>query len=157
MWEGHRDALYDALYGHKNLFYLYGHVHGQGYVHRAAAFGVLHHGEDRMPIAMPFDTEDSREIIKDSKVTFNTVHMGGLRPFYALKDGVNLYFEEDALSGILPGGKEEQVFPSTATPKLAQFMLIETFEDRVVFMFRNTGTYEGFSTDDIPTPYTVWL
>jgi len=157
MSEMHRDALYNALAGHKNLFYLYGHVHGMGYVHKAAAFGVLHHGKDNMPVAMPFDTEDSREIIKDSEISFNTVHIGGLRPFYQLKDGVNLYFEDDAQVGMLPGSKEPQTFPSTATPKLAQFMLIETFEDRVVFMFRNTDTYEGFTADDIPTPYTVYL
>lgn len=156
MWEGHRDALYEALSGHKNLFYLYGHVHGQGYVHKAAAFGVLHHGEDKMPLEMPFDTTDSRDIIKGRKVSFNTVHMGGLRPFYATKDGVNLYFEEDADTGMVPGDKEEKLYPSTATPKLAQFMLIETFCDRVEFSFRNTGTFEGFSKDDIQPPYVVW-
>ena len=44
-----------------------------------------------------------------------------------------------------------------ATPKLAQYLLIETFPDHVDFKFRNTGSYEGFTTEDIPATYTVWL
>lgn len=157
MWEGHRDALYNALNGHKNLFYLYGHVHGQGYVHKAAGYGVLHFDKECNVLDVPGECTDSREVVGDTELGFSTVHMGGLRPFYAKVDGVNLYFEEDRLDGIIPGNKEEQKCPSTATPKLAQFMLIETYEDRVTFMFRNTGTFEGFSTDDIPAPYTVYL
>ena len=157
MGEDRTNALYNALAGHKNLFYLYGHVHGQGYVHKATAFAAVHHGEDKKPIAMPFDTENADDIINGKKVSFTTVHMGGLRPFYEKKDGVNLYFEDDAQVGMIPGSKEPQTFHATATPKLAQFLLIETFPDKVTFMFRNTGTYEGFSVDDIPTPYTVYL
>lgn len=157
MWEGHRDALYDALAGHSNLFYLYGHVHGQGYVHAHTAYGVLHFDDNRQVIKAPYETDSSKDIVGDSRVSFSTVHMGGLRPFYAMVDGVNLYFEDDAQTGMVPGDKEPKLCPSTATPTLAQYMLIETFDDRVVFMFRNTGSFKGFSTDDVPTPYTVWL
>ena len=82
--------------------------------------------------------------------------MGGLRPFYQVVDGVNLYFEEDNLRGQMPWDDREHSYPSTATPKLAQYLLIETFEDRVVFHFRNTGSFEGFTPADIPAPYTVW-
>ena len=65
--------------------------------------------------------------------------------------------KDEIVGSKFPWEEKEQVFSATATPKLAQYMLIETFEDRVTFMFRNTGTYEGFSVNDIPSPYTVYL
>ena len=158
MSENHKNALYDALCGHSNLFYLYGHVHGQGYVHKYTGSAVLHFDTDKNLLQIPNTATDSKEVLGDNvKVGFNTVHMGGLRPFYAIKDGVNLYFEEDADTGMVPGEKEPRRRPSTATPKLAQYLLIETFADKVVFMMRNTGTYEGFSTNDTPVSYTVHL
>lgn len=158
MGKEHTDALYDAFNGHRNLFYLYGHVHGQGFVHAHTGYGVLHFDENKNLLDLPGKREDSREVIKPTdKVGFNTVHIGGLRPFLEFKDGKNLYFEDDGIKGKFPWEEKEQVFSATATPKLAQYMLIETFEDRVTFMFRNTGTYEGFSVNDIPSPYTVYL
>jgi len=159
MAESHKNALYDALNGHKNLFYLYGHVHGQGYTHAESCTAVLHFDEAAKPYALPKGVTDSREVLKkDDKVGFHTVHMGGLRPFYDVVDGVNLYFEaDDNVRGMVPGDKEEHSYPSTATPKLAQYLVIETFDDRVVFHFRNTGSFEGFTPADIPAPYTVRL
>jgi|GEM_PF-1244612 len=158
MGERHKNALYDAFSGHSNLFYLYGHVHGQGYTHAESCTAVLHFDETGKPYPLPKGVTDSREVLKkDDKVSFHTVHMGGLRPFYQVVDGVNLYFEEDNLRGQMPWDDREHSYPSTATPKLAQYLLIETFDDRVEFKFRNTGSFEGFTPTDIPTPYTVWL
>ena len=158
MPEQHRNALYDALNGHRNLFYLYGHVHGQGYTHKESCTAVLHFDGTAKPYPLPKGVTSSREALaKGAEVGFHTVHMGGLRPFYKVVDGVNLYFEEDNLRGMIPGDTEEHSYASTATPKLAQYLLIETFSDRVTFHFRNTGSFESFTPSDIPTPYTVWL
>lgn len=158
MPERHKDALYDALSGHRNLFYLYGHVHGQGYTHAESCTAVLHFAPDGTPYPIPKGVTDSREVLKDTdEISFHTVHMGGLRPFYQMKDGKNIYFEEDNIRAQMPWDDREHSYAGTATPKLAQYLLIETFADRVEFKFRNTGNYEGFTADDIPQTYTVWL
>ena len=76
--------------------------------------------------------------------------MGGLRPFGGS------YFAEDGLDGF--GGKGElSHFPKTATPTLAQFLVFEVYDDRVVFFIRNTGTCEGYAQTDKPESYTVYL
>ena len=158
MPQQHKDALYDAFNGHRNLFYLYGHVHGQGYTHAETCTAVLHFDATAKPYPLPKGVTDSRAALPgDASIGFHTVHMGGLRPFYAEVNGVNLYFETDNLRGMIPGDKEEHSYKSTATPKLAQYLLIETFADRVEFKFRNTGSFEGFTPTDLPAPYTVWL
>ena len=76
--------------------------------------------------------------------------MGGLRPFG------RQYFEQDGLTGY-GGEKEPKYHSSTATPTLAQFMVFELFEDRVVFYIRNTGTHEEYHRDDRLKEYTVYL
>lgn len=157
MREDKSKELYNALVGHRNLFYMYGHVHGQGYVHSKGVTGVLHFDTDTNLIPVNFDADNSKDVIGDKEVGFHTVHMGGLRPFYAVKDGVNLYFEEDIVEGKVIGDREGVIYASTATPKLAQYLVAETYDDRVVFHYRNTGSFKGFSTDDIPEPYTVFL
>ena len=154
----HKAALYDALQGHRNLFYLYGHVHGQGYTHVESCTAVLHFDENGAPYPFPKGVTDSREVLKESdKIGFHTVHMGGLRPFYQMKDGKNIYFEEDNIRAQMPWDDREHSYAGTATPKLAQYLLIELLDDRVDFKFRNTGSFEGFTTEDIPATYTVWL
>ena len=55
------------------------------------------------------------------------------------------------------GEKEQKYHPNTATPTLAQFMVFELFEDRVVFHIRNTGTHEDYHRDDRLKEYTVYL
>ena len=157
MWGPLKDALYDALNGHSNLFYLYGHVHGQGYTHAETCTAVLHFDENKQYYPLPKGVTDSNEVLKpEDKIGFHTVHMGGLRPFYGTVNGMPM-FENDNVRGMVPGDDREHSYPGTATPTLAQYLLIETFDDRVVFHFRNTGSFEGFTPNDIPAPYTIWL
>lgn len=154
-----RAALYGAFAGHRNLFYLYGHVHGQRFVHRHTCTGVLHFDETGNVIAIPTEQADSRAVQGERGRSFTTVHMGGLRPFLEWSGNAPHaeYFIDDPVPGMIPGDTEEQVYPATGTPRLAQYLLIETYPDRVVFAYRNTGDYPGFAVTDLPAPYTVWL
>lgn len=147
MVNGDRALFYDIFRGHRNAFYLYGHVHGEGACFREFSSGaVLHLNEENMPLDANLCADDSRG--KDYAYTL--VHMGGLRPFG------RQYFEEDGLTGY-GGGEEPKYFPSTATPTLAQYMVFEVYADRVVFHIRNTGTHEDYHRDDKLKPYTVYL
>ena len=55
------------------------------------------------------------------------------------------------------GFETEAAQPSTKTPKMSQGMYIEVFEDRIVFTMKNFGDYPGWTTNDLITPYTVYL
>ena len=99
---------------------------------------------------MPVDNNLAATDSKGKEYEYSFVHMGGLRPFD------KELFEEDGISGY--GGKEEfNYFPGTATPKLAQYMVFEVYEDRVVFYVRNTGSLENYSQKDILKEYTVYF
>lgn len=148
MKNGDSDRFYRALSGHKNLFYLYGHLHGEGYVYREYSSGaVVHLDEHFQPLSPNLAADDSAQA---GEFAMTLVHMGGLRPFGAC------YFEQDGLSGY-GGESEKQYYPITATPTLAQYMVFELYEDRVVFYIRNAGSMEGYSRGDLPRPYTVFL
>ena len=144
---GNKDLFYDIFKGHKNAFYLYGHVHGEKACYRDFSSGaVLHIGADGIPVSDNLSEENS--LGKEYEYSF--VHMGGLRPFG------REYFETDALSGY--GGEEKfALHPGTATPTLAQYLVLEVYEDRVVFNIRNTGTRENYRKEDKLKPYTVYL
>jgi len=147
MVNGDRARFYDIFRGHKNAFYLYGHVHGEGACFRRFSSGaVLHLDEENRPLDDNLCAADSRG--KDYAYTL--VHMGGLRPFG------RQYFEQDGLTGF-GGGEELKYFPSTATPTLAQYMVFEVYPDRVVFYIRNTGTHEDYHREDKLQAYTVYL
>ena len=147
MINGNRSLFYDIFAGHRNAFYLYGHVHGEKSCYRDCSSGaVLHINEQNMPLGDNLREEDSCG--KEYAYTF--VHMGGLRPFG------RQYFESDGMKGY--GGEDKlQYFPTTATPTLAQFLVFEVYEDRVVFHIRNTGTHEQYHRDDKLKEYTVYL
>ena len=147
MKNGNTALFYDIFKGHKNAFYLYGHVHGEKSCFRDFSSGaILHIGEDGMPLDNNLMQTDSN----GKEYEYSFVHMGGLRPFH--KD----YFEDDAISGY--GGEEElKHFPHTATPKLAQFMVFEVYSDKVVFYIRNTGTFEHYHKKDKLKEYTVYF
>ncbi len=147
MRQPQRDELYHALSGHRNLFYLYGHVHGQGFVYQDSRDGVIAIDSD----GKPMDTESGDR----DKISFHVVHMGGLRPFTGSVPFQ--YFEEDGLTGLIPGKSEPAFYEATGTPKLAQYLLIETTDTSVSFSYRNTGSLEGYSIEDKPKGYTVSL
>ena len=140
------DALHDAFKGHRNLFFLYGHVHGRDYLHNDSWQGVLHFGDDYAIVSPdgPLPAADR------DKVSFSSVHMGGLRPFGG-------DFEKDGMTGTVPGSPEPKYYPATGTPTMAQYLVIETDADSVTFTYRNTGSAEGYSVNDRPAPYTVKL
>lgn len=147
MTNGDRERFYRAFDGHRNLFYLYGHIHGEGYVYRDFSSGaVLHLDADHRPLGPNTAATDSAGL----DYAYSLVHMGGLRPFHPD------HFEDDALSG-LGGGDAVTRFPATGTPKLAQYMVMEVYADRVVFHIRNTGSLPGYTPADRPAPYTVYL
>lgn len=140
--------FYETLDGHKNLFYLYGHNHGEGYVYRDYSSGaVVHVGEDGHTIDDNLARTDSSS---QPAYKYSLVHMGGLRPFNIK------YFDDDGIDGY-GGESERKHFPYTANPKLSQYLVMEIYPDRVVFTVRNTGSYEGYSQSDKPEPYTVFF
>lgn len=147
MINGNKDLFYDIFKGHRNTFYLYGHVHGESSCYRECSSGaVLHLNEQNMPLGDNLNEKDSC----GKEYAYSLVHMGGLRPFG------RQYFEEDGLEGF--GGEEERKYhPGTATPTLAQFLVFEVYEDRVVFHIRNTGTHEQYHKNDKLKEYTVYL
>ena len=147
MVNGDRALFYDAFKGHRNAFYLYGHVHGESACYRDYSSGaVLHLDDDDKPLDANLQATDSR----GKEYAYSLVHMGGLRPFG------RQYFETDGMSGY--GGEAEQSYhPGTATPTLAQYLVFELYSDRVVFHIRNTGTHEHYHREDKLKEYTVYL
>lgn len=146
MINGNRSLFYDIFKGHKNAFYLYGHVHGERSCYKEFSSGAILHIDDReLPIDKNLKETDS--LGKEYEYSF--VHMGGLRPFG------KQFFEEDGISGY-GGEKELKYFPGTATPKLAQYLVFEVYQDRVVFYIRNTGTIENYNQKDRLKEYTVY-
>ena len=144
---GNRELFYDIFKGHKNAFYLYGHVHGETSCYKEYSSGaVLHINDSKLPVDNNLAATDS----KGKEYEYSFVHMGGLRPF------AKELFEDDGISGY--GGKDElSYFPGTATPKLAQYMVFEVYEDRAVFYLRNTGSLENYSQKYILKEYTVYF
>lgn len=144
---GNRELFYDIFKGHKNSFYLYGHVHGERACYRDYSSGaVLHIGGDGVPLDNNLDRTDS----SGREYCYSFVHMGGLRPFGAQ------YFEKDGLSGY--GGENEVKYhPGTATPTLAQYLVFEVYEDKVVFHIRNTGKSENYDQKDKLKKYIVYF
>ena len=147
MINGDKDLFYDIFNGHKNAFYLYGHVHGERSCYKEYSSGaVLHIDDNRMPLDKNLDSLTSEG--KEYAYTF--VHMGGLRPFGAQ------YFNDDGLTGY--GGYPEKAYhKSTATPKLAQYLVFKVYEDRVVFKMRNAGNLEGYTPEDKFKDYVVYF
>ncbi len=147
MINGDASLFYSIFHGHKNAFYLYGHVHGEKACYKDFSSGaVLHINGTGMPIDSNLGEIDSR----DKDYDFSIVHMGGLRPFG------REYFEDDGLTGY--GGEEKSAYhPGTATPTLAQYLSFEVFSDRAVFHIRNTGSRDGYRQEDKPREYTVYF
>ena len=147
MINGDRELFYDIFKGHKNAFYLYGHIHGEGYCYRNYSSGaVLHINGENLPLDNNLASTDSC----DKEYEFTFVHMGGLRPFG------KQYFEQDGLTGY-GGNSEPKYHAGTATPRLAQYLVFEVYSDRVVFHIRNTGEHEEYNRKDKLLPYTVYF
>ena len=147
MTNGDRDLFYSIFKGHQNTFYLYGHVHGERACFRNYSSGaVLHLDNNNMPLDANLKSKNSL----GKEYAYSLVHMGGLRPFN------EIYFENDALEGY-GGLKDKRLYPHTATPLIAQFLVFELYSDRVVFYIRNTGEHELYNKKDKLQEYTVYL
>ena len=88
-----------------------------------------------------------------AKADFRLVHMGGLRPFQTATPFE--FFENDGLTGRLPGDTEDKFYESTGTPKIGQYLIIEADKGFVNFKYRNTGSLPEYSTNDKPEEYTI--
>lgn len=147
MINGNTDLFYGAFKGHKNAFYLYGHLHGEKYCYKDFSSGaILHLDGNDTPISANLNERDN----SGKEYAYSLVHMGGLRPFSSEN------FLNDGLEGY-GGGAEKRYFNCTGTPTLAQYMVFEVYEDRVVFHVRNAGSNEGYGTEDKLEPYTVYF
>ncbi len=147
MINGNVELFYNMFKGHKNAFYLYGHVHGEnacykGYTSKA----ILHLTDNHIPLN--YNMEEMNSIGKEYAYTF--VHMGGLRPFSAK------YFLDDGLVGY-GGNVDKQYQPKTGTPTLAQYLVFEIYDDRVVFFIRNAGSDIDYSVENKLKEYIVYF
>ena len=140
--------LKPVLSGHRNLFYLFGHWHIFESFHTDHTVkNVLHYNnQGNVADIKGYETE-STEVSSLANRSFTAVWMGAFRLDWS--DNPEK-FENDVVVGKFTS-------PSTATPKLAQGMYIEVYEDRVVFTMKNIGTWPGYSTEDTLEPYTVYL
>ena len=132
------DKFIKTLSKHKNLFYLYGHVHGEKCCFVSTDQAVLYLNEDGGVSTTPTNS------------TATLVQMGGLRPFNSI------YFENDGLSGF-GGGKEKEYHFATGTCKISQYLVFEVFEDRVRFYLRNTGNIKNYDKEFKPKEFDVLL
>ena len=132
------DKFIEVLCKHKNLFYLYGHVHGERRCFTSTEQAVLFLN----------DKGNVLESANDSTATL--VQMGGLRPFNPI------YFENDGLTGYGGKNKKEYYF-ATGTCKLSQYLVFEVFDDRVRFYLRNTGNLKGYEKEFKPKEFDVFL
>ena len=147
MENGNRSLFYSIFNGHRNTFYLYGHVHGERACYKEYSSGaVLHINENNCPLDDNLNNLDSF----GKKYSYSFVHMGGLRPF------ASGFFEKDGVYGY--GGENQiQYYPCTGTPTLAQYLVFEVYKDRVVFTIRNAGSCLGYSINDKLKKYIVYL
>ena len=151
-------VLVPVFLGHNNLFQLYGHV--ESWYTDNTANNVYHYDKSGKSVVMKGTATNSNEIINANDRGFNTVYMGHFRPSYSTNKG---WFYNDPVKGF--GGTDHTSYtgtateshPDTATPKIAQGMYIEVFEDRVVFTMKNFGIIPGFETGTELTSYTVDL
>ena len=149
-WDGepelygdYADAIFPVLRKHKNLLYLYGHVHSLGFMCREdTSEMMLHFRQDGTLQPTSLHMASSREAFEDdSERSFGTILMGQFRIDYE-KD----LFEDDGQTG-RGGFDKEMKFVTTGTPKASQGLIVRVYEDRMELEMRNFGTYPGFETD----------
>lgn len=142
-----KELFFDVFKNHKNAFYLYGHEHGESAAYKNyTSAAVLHVDKNNMPLDNNVGQNDN----VGKEYSFSLVHMGGLRPFNAEN------FANDGIVGF-GGLPEKQYYPSTGTPLLAQYLVIEVYADKAVFFMRNAGSKTGYDAGDRLLPYTVFF
>ena len=139
---------------HKNLLYLYGHVHNPAYMCREKTSEmIVHYNTDGEVQPMTLTEDSSREVFaNESERSFCTTVMGQFRIDY-----IKEYFEEDNLPGYAGFTDKLHSFPSTATPKVAQGLIVNVYDDRMELITRNFGSFPGFETEHKLAPYTIYF
>ena len=147
-----REALTPVYLGHKNLYHIFGH--GEVWFSDTTARYVGHHDKNGKVYDVTGNENDSTEVVKYEDRDFTLVYGGHFRP------DANAYpqwFEKDFVVGYAGLSVYGYTHRSTCTPRVAQGLYIEVFEDRIVFTMKNFGDYPGFSDNDLIKPYTVYL
>ena len=145
-------SLLPVYLGHKNLFHIFGHA--EVWHNDTTVRYVTHHDKEGNPIDVTGKETDSTEVVKCEDRDFSMVYGGHFRP------DANAYpqwFDIDKVIGYAGLSTYGYSHRSTCTPKVAQGLYVEVYEDRIVFTMKNFGTYEGWTPSDLITPYTVWL
>ncbi len=147
-----KKSLTPIYKGHKNLYHIFGH--GEVWYSDTTSRYVSHHNTNGMVIDVTGTETNSSQIVDYANRDFTLIYGGHFRP------DANAYpqwFKMDKVVGFAGTSSPTFTHRSTATPRVGQGLYIEVFEDRIVFTMKNFGDYPGFSTDDLITPYTVWL
>ena len=146
------EKLTPIFKGHKNFFHLFGHW--ETWMHDYTAKNVFHYDKEGELILIKGDETDSTQVYESFENRgFNAVYMGHFRPMWGSHKTL---FEDDAIYGY-NGNAEKKTLPVTGTPKIAQGMYIEVYDDRLVFTMMNFGSVEGHRPEDKIVPYTVYL
>ena len=150
--ESDRQDLAPVYKGHKNLYHIFGH--GEVWFSDTTARYVSHHNMAGQVIDVTGKESSSSEIISYDLRSFTMIYGGHFRP------DANAYpswFMKDYVYGFAGTSTPLFTHRSTCTPKIAQGLYIEVYENKVVFTMKNFGTVEGFTTNDLIEPYTAWL
>lgn len=147
-----REALTPVFLGHKNLFHIFGH--GEVWYSDTTVRYVSHHNKQGKVIDVKGTETESTEIVQYANRDFTLVYGGHFR---ADANAHPEWFEKDYVRGYAGLSTYGYTHRSTCTPRVAQGLYIEVFEDRIVFTMKNFGDYPGWTTEDLITPYTVYL
>ena len=145
------ELLTPVFLGHNNLFHLYGHWESWNTTYTSA--NLSHYDKNGNIIDGSRAAVQSNDVILAKDRGFNAVYMGHFRP---MQRSYPDWFYDDAVYGY-GGYSKKQTTPSSATPKIAQGMYIEVYEDRIVFTMKNFGIIPGFESGTELVPYTVYL
>lgn len=138
--------------GHKNLYHIFGHA--EIWYSDTTVRYVTHHNSQGNPVDVTGKETDSTQVVGYANRDYTTVYGGHFRPDANEK---SRWFEMDFVTGYAGTDSYGFTHRSTCTPRVAQGMYIEVYEDRIVFTMKNFGDVAPFSNDDLIVPYTVYL
>ena len=147
-----REALTPVFLGHKNLYHIFGH--GEVWHNDTTVRYVSHHNKQGKVIDVKGTETESTEIVQYANRDFTLIYGGHFR---ADANSYPEWFKKDYVIGYSGLSYYGYTHRSTCTPRVAQGLYIEVFEDRIVFTMKNFGDYPGWTTNDLITPYTVYL
>lgn len=140
------ELLLEAYRGHRNLFHLFGDTHGivrNGYT---AQQTFVYYGKE----AVCGECRCSSLEWDDPNYSFTSVLMGTQR--------CDVAYGDDVVHGD-GGAPGLDAHPRTATPLIAQGLVIRTYGDRVEFCMCNHGEGVGgrLAAGELIVPYTAYL